>query len=171
MNTNDQKATLYLLLIMVDNAFLFAPAISSFASLWIVQVRCNSGVWPRFIEHVLNWLQCNRERVALDPPSWRKGEQEALAWSSQNWMNGTEKLQQSAELIKKPTGMLSHTQAGTTTWCNLIPFLRNKRGYTSTQGLLQTNVTLASAEWNTTLTSTCTSEKGKQLSLSLSLAL
>jgi hypothetical protein len=69
---------------MVDNAFLYAPAISSFTSLWIVQVLCNSGVWPRFIKHVLNWLQCNRERVALDPPSWKKAEQEALAWPSQN---------------------------------------------------------------------------------------
>lgn len=117
---------------MVDNASLYAPAITSFTWLWIVQVLCNSrGVGQTFIRHVLNWLQCNRERVALDPPSWIKAEQEAPAWPShsQNWINGTGNLQQSAELVKKPTGMLSHTYTGRhTAWRNLIPFLRNKRG-------------------------------------------
>ena len=71
-------------------AFLYAPAIASFILLWIVQALCNSGVWPRFIKHVLSWLQCNKEKVALDPPEEKPEQEEAPAWPSQNWISGTE---------------------------------------------------------------------------------
>ena len=55
-----------------------------------MQALCNSGVRPRFIKHVLSWLQCNREKVALDPPEEKAEQEEAPAWPSQNWMSGTE---------------------------------------------------------------------------------
>jgi hypothetical protein len=52
MHNNVQKATVYLLLIMVDNGFLCTPAISSFTLLWIVQVLPCAivGFGQRFIK-------------------------------------------------------------------------------------------------------------------------
>jgi hypothetical protein len=69
---NGQKATLYLPLIMVDNAFLLR---TGHLFPFYITVGCASAVQQWGLAEIqlacaeLNWLQWNREMVALDPPS------------------------------------------------------------------------------------------------------
>jgi hypothetical protein len=87
---NGQKATLYLPLIMVDNAFLLR---TGHLFPFYITVGCASAVQQWDFAEIqlacaeLNWLQWNRERVALDPPSLilkKKAEQQVLAWPSRS---------------------------------------------------------------------------------------
>lgn len=161
-----KKATMYLLLTMVDNGFS-SHTHTGHLMLYIT-VDCASAVqqWglAKIPQACAKLIAMKQEKGCIGS-SWRKKaeQEEAPAWPGQNWMSGTENCSSRQNWSRN----LQVTQAGRgmrnmMMQSDSIP--QEQEGLHKYIGLLHTDVTQASAEWNTH-TSTCTSEK-KEAALS-----